>query len=56
MDKVNMIIKRGDNYCSNMIFNQAIIKYIECIALFKDDSTTHANKIRSKLSSNIAMC
>jgi len=49
-------MKKGDDYFRNNLITKAILKYLESFALFKDDKSTPANKKRSQINSNIALC
>lgn len=55
-NQIEAIKKKGDDYFRINIFNEAIFKYLESLALFKDDLTTHANTLRSGINKNIALC
>ena len=40
----------------NKLIPNAILKYLESLALFKDETTTPAKEIRSSINSKIALC
>ena len=50
------IKKQGDDLLKNNLINQAILKYLESLAIFKDDTTTPAKEKRSQINYNIALC
>ena len=49
-------MEKGDDLLRNNLYNQAILKYLESLAIFKDDTTTPAKEKRSLINSNIALC
>ena len=49
-------MEKGDDLLRNNLYNQAILKYLESLTLFKDDTTNPAKKKRSLIMSNIALC
>lgn len=55
-EKVDLFKNKGSYLFRNKFITKAIMKYLECLALFKDDKSLHAIEKQSLINSNIALC